>query len=88
MKKAKLPQVTTDLLNAVAKCGEIRRVCIREQQIEYFPCKTRLTGQRIQDAGISDLVQRFVTHSLSKSVSHHFRIGSYDLSSGNILVLR
>lgn len=88
MKKAKLPQVTTDLLNAVAKCGEIRRVCIREQQIEYFPCKTRLTGSRIEEAGISDLVQRFVTHSLSKSVAHHFRVGSYDISGKDILVLR
>lgn len=79
--KEQLPPTTEALLNAVGKCGEIRRVCIRAQQIEYFPCRTRLTGERIEAAGISDLVQLFVNHSTSKKVAHHFRIGSYDLTS-------
>lgn len=88
MRKITLPQTTTTLLNAVAQCGEIKRVCIRDQQIEFFPCKTRCTGKRIVEAGISDLVQRFVTYSLSKSVAHHFRIGSYDITGGEIKILK
>lgn len=85
--KDKVPPTTEALLNAVAKCGEIRRVCIREQQIEYFPCRTRLTGKRVIDAGISDLVQLFVTHSTSKKVADHFRIGSYELTSNGFKIL-
>ena len=83
-----LPETTRTLLNAVAKCGEIRRVCIRSQQIEFFPAKTRCTSARIQEAGISDLVQRFVTHSLSKSVEHHFRLGSYDITGNEPKILK
>ena len=83
-----LPQTTKTLLEAVAKCGEIERVCIRPQQIEYFPCNTRKTGQNIVDSGIGDLVQRFVTHRLSKTVAAHFRLGSYDISGKEIKVLK
>ena len=88
MKTVDLPSTTITLLNAVAKCGEIRRVCIRAQQIEYFPARTRCTGDMIHEAGISDLVQRFVTNALSKSVAHHFRLGSYDITGEEIKVLK
>lgn len=85
--KEQLPPTTEALLNAVAKCGEIRRVCIRAQQIEYFPCRTRCTGERIVESGIGDLVQLFMTHSTSKKVAHHFRLGSYELTSNGIKIL-
>ncbi len=83
-----LPETTLKLLSAVMLCGSIERVYILPKRIVYFPCNTRRTGENIRDAGISDLVQRFVTHSLSKSVAHHFREGAYSLKGGKIEILK
>lgn len=83
-----LPETTLKLLQAVSLCGHIERVHILPKRIVYFPSNTRQTGQRIEDAGIADLVQRFVTHSLSKSVAHHFREGAYCLKRGTIKILK
>ena len=86
--KNNIPETTLTLLNAVMKCGSIERVCILPQRIVYFPTNTRCTGENIRRAGIGDLVQRFVTHALSDSVSEHFRIGSYSLKGGKIEIIR
>lgn len=83
-----LPETTIILLNAVMKCGTVRTVHILPERIVYIPANTRCTSSNIMEAGIGDLVQRFVTHSLTKSVSEHFRQGAYSLRGGKIEVLK
>lgn len=83
-----LPETTLILLTAVMKCGSIHTVHILPERIVYFPTNTRCTSDNIQDAGIGDLVQRFVTHSLTHTVSEHFREGAYSLKGGKIEILK
>ena len=83
-----LPETTLLLLNAVMKCGAIHTVHILPERIVYIPTNTRCTSENIMEAGIGDLVQRFVTHSLTKTVSEHFRQGAYSLRGGKIEILK
>jgi len=83
-----LPETTLKLLNAVMKCGAIHTVHILPERIVYLPTNTRCTSENILEAGIGDFVQRHVTHSLTKSVSEHFRQGAYSLKGGKIEILK
>ena len=83
-----LPETTTILLNAVMKCGTVQTVHILPERIVYIPSNTRWTSSDIMEAGIGDLVQRHVTHSLTKSVSEHFRHGAYSLRGGKIEIIK
>jgi len=83
-----LPETTLKLLLAVMTCGAIHTVHILPERIVYMPTNTRCTSENIWNAGIGDLVQRFVTHTLSKSVAHHFREGAYSLKGGKIEILK
>ena len=83
-----LPETTLILLNAVMKCGSIHTVHILPERIVYIPTNSRCTSDNIWDAGISDLVQRYVTHSLTHTVSDHFRQGAYSLRGGKIEILK
>jgi len=76
------------LLTAVMRCGAIQTVHILPERIVYFPCNTRCTGDNIREAGISDLVQRHVTHTLTHTVSEHFRQGAYSLKGGKIEIIK
>lgn len=82
-----LPETTIKLLNAVMKCGSIHTVHILPERIVYFPTNTRCTADNIYEAGIGDLVQRFVTHTTTKKVAEHFREGKYSLKGGQIEIL-
>ncbi len=81
MNNQTIPDTTRALLAALQKEGEVRRVVIAKEQIMFFPGRTRSTSRFIEEAGIADLIQRFVTHSTSKSVADHFRLGSYELTN-------
>ena len=83
-----LPETTLKLLNAVMKRGAIHTVHILPERIVYIPTNTRCTSENILEAGIGDLVQRFVTHSLTHTVSEHFRQGAYSLKGNKIEIIK
>lgn len=83
-----LPETTLKLLTAVMKCGAIHTVHILPERIVYIPTNTRCTSENILEAGIGDLVQRHVTHTLTHTVSEHFRQGAYSLKGGKIEIIK
>lgn len=87
MQAIAIPETTARLLAAIQNCGNVSKVIISRGQITYLPIKTRETSPAIEQAGLSDMVQAFVTTSLRKSVEAHFRLGTYDVSGRNQIVI-
>ena len=96
---AQIPPTTLKLLNAAKAASaisdrvKITKIVIRgdgekERGIHYFPQKNIYVGQCIEKAGIADLVRMFCFDTTRYRVAAHFRAGVYDISKGEIKILK
>lgn len=91
-----IPETTLRLLEAVRDLNgtseklNVSRVIISghgKTPIDYLPMKSKFTSGAIEQAGISDLVQRYCFECTRQSVAAHFRKGVYDVSGRDIRVI-